>query len=470
MKFTRREIAEAVGGVLRGQDAIVEGATIDSREGVAGALFVPILGDRDGHDFILAARSSGASAWLSSQPSRATGDSASDGEICVDDTTKGLQALGSYARTRIPSRVIAVTGSTGKTSTKDLIGGILRFAGPAAVSKKSFNNELGVPLTLVNAPDEARAGVIEMGARGAGHIAMLCEIARPTVGVVTNIGAAHRELFESALGTAQAKSELLESLSFDNSAVLNYDSTLLPFLTSKAKCRVLTFSSSGNVSADIVALNITIDAELRPAFTLKTPWGSEGVSLSARGVHQVENALAAAGACLANGSTIDDVVHGLATTSLSPWRLEFHRLQNGAVVLNDAYNANPDSMKAGLESLAAAAGVRRIAILGTMAELGSESDAMHREVVRHAERLGIDHVVSVDELAYGIGAVEGIDGALQSLAKIDAPRGGDVILVKGSRVAGLERFALRLLAIHAKNTGVDGTDASNKAFVEGEQR
>jgi UDP-N-acetylmuramoyl-tripeptide--D-alanyl-D-alanine ligase len=200
MRFTRHEIANATGALLHGQDGLVVGATIDSRDVSPGALFVPIRAERDGHDFIEAARHAGAGAWFTSRPLILDNPEpvAVDGALFVVDTTAALQLLGSYARGRLPDRVIGVTGSSGKTSTKDLIGAILRAAGPAAVSEKSFNNELGVPLTLVNAPDDARHAVVEMGARGIGHIAMLCGIARPTVGVVTNIGTAHRDLFGSA--------------------------------------------------------------------------------------------------------------------------------------------------------------------------------------------------------------------------------------------------------------------------------
>lgn len=458
MRFTRHEIALAVEGRLIGQDGLVVGVTIDSREVFAGSLFVPIVAQRDGHDFIEAARRAGAGAWLSSRVSLDANldsrtysddeDLTREGEIVVSDTTVALQKLGSYARKRMSPSVIGVTGSTGKTSTKDLIGGVLRTVGPAAVSEKSFNNELGVPLTLANAPDDSLHAVVEMGARGIGHIAMLCGIARPTVGVVTNIGTAHRELFGSAEATAHAKGELFESLPPSGTAVLNADDPMYPILRSKVKCSALTFSASGSTKADLIATDIVLSGDLLPTFSLSSPWGSATVSLNARGAHQVSNALAAAGASLSAGIGLDDVIRGLATDSLSRWRMEFHRVANGAIVLNDAYNANPASMKAALVSLAATSGTRRFAVLGTMAELGDDAESMHREVISFAEEVGVDIVVAVSETAYGVPAVDGIEGALEFLRRAGFPREGDVVLVKGSRMAGLESLAEQLLALN----------------------
>jgi UDP-N-acetylmuramoyl-tripeptide--D-alanyl-D-alanine ligase len=450
MRFTRHEIAGAIGARLCGQDGLVVGATIDSRDVPPGALFVPVVAQRDGHDFVRAAREAGAGAWLTSRFDPTVDDADStenDGALVVADTTAALQSLGSYARTRIPDSVVGVTGSSGKTSTKDLIGAILLTDGPSAVSQKSFNNELGVPLTLVNAPDDARHAVIEMGARGIGHIAMLCAIARPTVGVVTNIGTAHRDLFGSAEGTAHAKGELLETLPPTGTAVLNADDVMFGILRSKPPCAVLSFSAHGLPSADMIATNIVLDSELRPSFSMRTPWGVTDVTLQARGLHQVENALAAAAAALAVGIPLSLVPQGLNTNVLSPWRMELHRLSNGAVIINDAYNANPSSMKAGLDSLAATVATRRIAVLGTMAELGADAAAFHHQVSEHMKTLGIDLVVAVDEPLYGVPVVHGVEGALNFLSAHGSPVSGDAILVKGSRVAGLEKLAEQLQQI-----------------------
>ena len=437
MRFTRNEIATAVGGALTGSDGIVEGVSIDSRTLLDGMLFVPIVAERDGHQF-LAAIAERASAWLTMHPSGA------DGEIAVADTANALRQLGSYARTRLPGKVIGVTGSSGKTSTKDLLAAVLAAHGPSAASEKSFNNELGVPLTLVNAPDDAFAAVIEMGARGVGHIATLCGIARPTVGVVTNIGTAHRELFKSAHSTAVAKGELLQSLPSDGTAVLNRDDAMFDLLSGLTGVRVLAFSTEARGAADLRADAIVVDDDLRARFRMHTPWGDAEVRLGARGRHQVANALAAAGAALSIGCSLDEVAQGLATTVLSGMHMELVTLRSGARILNDAYNANPGSMAAALDALGAIPAKRRIAVLGTMAELGEDADALHRAVGERVRASGIDAAFAVDAPSYGLDLVGGVEGAVAALRSFGAPRDGDVILVKGSRVAGLERLVAAL--------------------------
>ena len=438
MRFTRNEIATAVGGALTGSDGIVDGVSIDSRTLLEGMLFVPIVAGRDGHQFLRAVVER-AGAWLTMHPSGV------DGEIAVADTAVALQQLGSYARTRLPGKVIGVTGSSGKTSTKDLLAAVLRAHGPSAASEKSFNNELGVPLTLVNAPDDAFAAVIEMGARGVGHIATLCGIARPTVGVVTNIGTAHRELFKSAQSTAVAKGELLESLPTDGTAVLNRDDAMFDLLSGLTGVRVLSFSAEGRGAADLGADAIVVDDDLRARFRMHTPWGDADVRLGARGRHQVANALAAAGAALSVGCSLDEVAQGLATTVLSGMRMELVTLQSGARILNDAYNANPGSMAAALDALGAIPATRRIAVLGTMAELGEDADALHRAIGERVRASAIDAAFAVDAPTYGLDLVGGVEGAVAALRSFGAPRDGDVILVKGSRVAGLERLVAALL-------------------------
>lgn len=440
MRWTRGAIAATVGGTLVGPDGPVDGVTIDSREVRPGMLFVPLVATRDGHDFIGAARDAGAAGWFTS---RTDGACAVDGAIVVPDTAAALTALGRAARALLPDRVIGVTGSAGKTSTKDLAAAILRAHGPAAASAKSFNNELGVPLTLANAPEGAWAAVIEMGARGIGHIATLCSVARPTVGVVTNIGTAHLEMFGSARSIADAKGELLEALPVSGTAVLDLDGAMFEVLRAKTRAGLLSFSSSGSASADLRATEVTIDGTLRPSFRMETPWGSARVDVGARGAHQVANALAAAAASLVVGASIDEVVTGLATEELSSWRMELVEAPSGAVVLNDAYNANPASMAAALDALAALPGTRRIAVLGTMAELGPDREPLHREVISRARALGIDLVLAVDEPAYGVESVGSIAAAVERLGALGR---GDVVLVKGSRVAGLERLAALLCA------------------------
>ena len=432
MKFAAREVATATGGRLVGPDVEMIGVGIDSRTDVAGRLFVPIVGERDGHDFIGDARARGAVAYLSSRPP--DGGTA----IVVDDTTAALGALGVHARSRLPDRVVGVTGSVGKTGVKDLLAGALSTTFATAASERSFNNELGVPLTLANTGEGTTAVVVEMGSRGIGHIRQLCEIARPTVGVVTAVGHVHTELFGTIDEVALGKGELVESLPANGTAVLNVDDERVAAMASRSPAPVLTY---GLATADVMAEAIALDDGLRPSFVLRSPWGSAPVTLSMRGHHQVANALAAVAAAVAAGSELDAAVAGLARAQPSPWRMELHRTSAGAAVLNDAYNANPISMAAALRSLAAIDARRRIAVLGTMAELGAVADDEHRAVAELARALGI-RVIAVAEPRYGGEPAADIDAAVDALGQLGE---GDAVLVKGSRVAGLERLADALL-------------------------
>jgi UDP-N-acetylmuramoyl-tripeptide--D-alanyl-D-alanine ligase len=436
VRFQASAVAAAVGGALHGDDVDVDGVAIDSRLVAPGQLFVPIVAERDGHDFIDAARAAGAAAYLTARaPSEGTA-------IVVADTGAALLDVGRLARTSLPDAVVGITGSVGKTTVKDLTASILRHRFRTAASERSFNNELGVPMTLANADVETEAVVVEMGARGRGHIALLCDVARPTVGVVTVVALAHAEMFGTIEAVAAAKGELIESLPANGTAVLNDDDANVAGMASRATASVLRFSAEHD--ADVHAAHVTIDDELRATFELRSPWGVVDVRLGVRGTHQVTNALAAASAALAVGASLDDVASGLASAELSPWRMELARTPSGAVVLNDAYNANPTSMTAALRSLAALPARRRVAVLGLMAELGAEGQDAHRRVAQQAADLGIE-VIAVDAPQYGGAAkdVSGIDAALRALGPVGD---GDAVLVKGSRVAGLERLASALLA------------------------
>jgi UDP-N-acetylmuramoyl-tripeptide--D-alanyl-D-alanine ligase len=430
------EIARLVSGHPIGPDRTVRGVSTDSREIVPGSLFVPLIDARDGHDFIDGARAAGAVAWFSSRPTDA------DGAIVVDDTAQALISWGRAARDALPNRVVGITGSSGKTSTKDMLSAIFEAEGPIAASQKSFNNEIGVPLTLINAPEKAIGAVIEMGARGKGHIATLCAVARPTVGVIVNIGTAHRELFGSAEGTADAKSEIYDSLPDSGASIVNRDDALFDLMRSRAHGRLITFSRSGAAGATVSAENVTLDDDIRASFMLRSEWGSATVRLGARGLHQVENALAAAGAALAADVALDHVVAGLGTTDLSPMRMDLATGASGVRVLNDSYNANPSSMRAALEALVRIPATRRFAVLGTMAELGSAKLSFHLEIGALARELGLNLAVALHEQDYGLVNVVTVDDALDALGPLGD---GDVVLVKGSRVAGLERVAARLL-------------------------
>ena len=358
--------------------------------------------------------------------------------VFVADTLAALAAVGVLARDRLPERIVGITGSVGKTSTKDLLAAALGRRWLTAASLKSFNNELGVPLTLVNAPDGAEAAVVEMGARGRGHIAALCRIARPTVGVVTTVGPAHTELFGSVEEVARGKGELVESLPPTGTAVLNAGVELVTAMASRTEATVLTFGvGCGDVRASVLGL----DDDLRPEVGLDTPWGSTTVRLEARGEHQAMNAAAAAAAALVCGVGLDDVAEGLRSARLSAWRMQLDRSPSGAVVLNDAYNANPTSTEAALRALARVPADRRTAILGLMHELGDVGPAEHRRLGELAAELGI-RLVAVAAPDYG---GERVSSASEALALLGPVGPGDAILVKGSRAAGLETVAARLL-------------------------
>ena len=432
MRLHASEIAAAVDGRLQGPDVVVDGASHDSRAVQPGQLFVPVVAERDGHDFIADALARGARAYLTT--GRIEGGTA----IVVDDTVHALQQAGRLARTRVPPRVVGITGSVGKTSVKDLLAAVLGQRFRTTASARSFNNELGVPLTLLGAPDDTEATIVEMGARGVGHIRDLCSIAAPTVGIVTRVAAVHTEVFGSIEEVALGKGELVEALPADGAAVLNAADERVAAMAERTAARVVTFGDGGDVRAE----GVVLDDDLRPRFQLRSPWGGAEVSLEVRGTHQVENALAAAAAALALDVSPAEVSSGLRVAALSPWRMELGVTPSGARILNDAYNANPTSVAAALESLAALPARRRTAVLGVMAELGDREVEEHAAIGARAASLGI-RLISVGAPAYGGEDVTTLEEALDRLGDLGED---DAVLVKGSRVAGLEELAARLLA------------------------
>jgi UDP-N-acetylmuramoyl-tripeptide--D-alanyl-D-alanine ligase len=446
VRLRAAEVAAAVEGTWEGPDVEIDGASIDSRTLRGGELFVPVRGERDGHDFISAAVDAGAAAYLTA---RRDSSPAADGvaAIRVADTEAALLLLGSWARGRLTDRVVGVTGSAGKTTTKELLAQALATTYRTAASERSFNNELGVPLTLVNASVDTEALVAEMGARGQGDIRLLCDIARPSVGVVTNVSAAHTAIFGSVDNVAVAKGELVEALPADGIAVLNADDVRVAAMASRTAARVLMFGDEG----DVQAIDVRIDDGLRASFVLRSPWGDARVRLAALGRHQVANALAAATTALALDVPLPSVVDALGQAQPPGLRMQLEHSSSGAVILNDSYNANPASTEAALRSLAALDATRRVAVLGPMLELGSLSGAEHARIGRLAVDLGIDRVVAVDAPQYGVGeAVDDVAAALVALGPL-APR--DAVLVKGSRAAGLDLLAAALVEPSADRAG-----------------
>ena len=434
MQLTVAEVAAAVRGEVVGPPATVTGACIDSRLAGDGQLFVPLVAERDGHDYITAALGAGAPAYLTErEPLEGTA------AVRVDDTMRALTRLGSVARDRLPEAVTGITGSVGKTSVKDLLAAALATTFATAASEKSFNNEIGVPLTLVNAPDGTERIVLEMGARGIGHIRWLCDIARPTVAIVTMVAEVHTSEYANGIeDVARAKGELVEAIPVDGHVILNGSDARVRAMASRTDAQVLTYGVSG----DVVAQRVDVDEHLRPRFRLSSPWGTVDVQLAVHGVHQVGNALAAAAAALVQDVPLEAVAEGLGSAGLSPWRMELGHTASGAVVLNDSYNSNPTALAAALHSLVALDADRHVAVLGEMAELGATSDARHAEMGELAEDLGIE-VVTVDCPTYGVGTdVPTVEAAVDALGPIGA---GDAVLVKASRSAGLERVASLLL-------------------------
>jgi UDP-N-acetylmuramoyl-tripeptide--D-alanyl-D-alanine ligase len=435
MLFSARSAAEACGGRLAGDDVLLDGASFDSRTLRPGELFVPIVAERDGHDFIRAALAAGAPAYLTSGPIVGAGTA-----IVVPDTAIALTALGRWARDRFAAvvgpRVIGITGSVGKTSVKDLAAAAVGARWRVAANPRSFNNEQGLPITLLGAPDESEALILEMGMRGPGEIRQLSGVARPSIGVVTLVAPAHTERVGGIEGVARAKAELIEALPSDGVAILNADDSRVMAMAERAAGRVLLFGGPGS-GADVAVTDLRMDDAARASFTARTPWGDTAVSLGVPGAHMATNAAAALAVALICDVSLAAASARLGDAGLSPWRMELARSLAGVLVLNDAYNANPTSMRAALDALAALPGRRRIAVLGLMAELDDPGPA-HRAIADEAATMGIE-VVVVGTDHYGLTPVDDPLAHLEDLGE------GDAVLVKGSRVAGLERIASRLL-------------------------
>ena len=456
--MTLPEIAEVVGGTVHDDAGVtVTGpATHDSRQLEPGGLFVAIVGENvDGHEFARSAVEGGAAAVLAQRP---VGVPA----VVVDDPYGALAALARHVVGRLPElKIVSLTGSQGKTGTKDLIAQVLATAGPTVATAGSFNNELGMPMTVLRAGPDTEYLVLEKGARGIGHIRDLCGVARPYVGLVLNVGVAHLGEFGSREAIAQAKGELVEELPPEGTAVLNADDPLVAAMASRTQARVTTYGEAA--AADVRIDELHLDDMGRPRFDLVTADGRAHVELQLLGEHQASNAAAAAAVALALGLELDAVAAALSRAgNASRWRMETHERADGVLVVNDAYNANPDSMRAALKTLAALGrgrgpGARTIAVLGEMRELGESSREEHDAVGRLAVRLDIAQLVVVGEGARPIHLGACLEGswAEESVFVPDADaatswlrehvRPGDVVLVKASRAAALERVAAALL-------------------------
>jgi UDP-N-acetylmuramoyl-tripeptide--D-alanyl-D-alanine ligase len=452
--MTLAEIAQVVGGEVAGEDrpVTVDGpVVIDGRQAAPGSLFVAFVGERaDGHEHAAQAGEHGAVAVLGSRPTALP-------TVVVGDARLALQQLASHvvAQVRRAGRltVVGVTGSQGKTSTKDLLGAVLARAGGTVATHGSFNNELGMPLTALRVEPDTRFLVLELGARGKGHIAELTSLVAPDIAVVLNVGQAHLGEFGSQEAIAEAKGELVSGLAPGGTAVLNAGDERVAAMARLTSGPIVTFGNDGG--ADVRVEGLSLDRLGRPTFNLATPAGSAPVALKLVGAHQALNAAAAAAAAFAAGLAPAEIADALREVeTLSQWRMELRELPTGVIVLNDSYNANPDSMRAALDALAsigADADVRRtVAVLGEMRELGESSEAEHTSVGAYAAESGIDHVIVVGEAARGIATGAGARSTFvgDNTAAIawlhEHLAEGDAILVKASRGARLDEVAAAL--------------------------
>jgi UDP-N-acetylmuramoyl-tripeptide--D-alanyl-D-alanine ligase len=461
---TVEEIATMLGAQLAGpgdRTAAVTALTADSRTITAGALFVALRGERaDGHDFVTAATAAGATASLTRHPVK--------GALCVVvvDPLVALGRLSRYLVDRASAgglHVIGITGSVGKTSTKDVLAQVLERAGPTVAAIGNLNNELGVPLTVGRVDEDTRFLVAEMGARGVGHIAYLCDIAPPRVGVVLNVGQAHVGEFGGQAAIARAKGELVEALPADGWAVLNVDDPLVWSMRRRTGAQLLPWSTIQSLEDGVWASGLVGDAYGRYSFTLRDGREdqSESVQLQLTGRHQVANAVAAAAAAVAVGLELHQVAAALAAAGpRSRWRMEMHDRSDGVTVINDSYNANPDSMRAALTTLAelGRGGRHTWAVLGDMLELGEAAAEEHAAIGRFAAQSGVEHLVAIGEYASRITSAAVAAGlpstrAVSVAAKADAVAAvasdlgpGDVVLVKASRGLALDTVADEILA------------------------
>ena len=453
------DLVDLVGGSLHGAsaeeaaDLVVDGPVVtDSREAGPGGLYVARIGAAmDGHQFVEAAAAAGCVAALTTRPV--------EGQVCVvvEDEQEAFVRVARHVVDGVEGlTVVGITGSSGKTSTKDLLATVLEKAGETVAPSGSLNSEVGVPLTVCRTTPTTRFLVVEMGARGIGHIEYLTRISPPRIGAVLNVGTAHVGEFGSKEAIARAKSELVAALPADGVAVLNADDPLVRAMADVTRARVVLVGESAD--AHVRATDVRLDGAGRPAFTVTSDRGAAQVSLGLVGRHHVANSLAVTAIALECGLDLADIAGALArATPVSRWRMEVTERPDGVVVVNDAYNANPDSMRAALAAVAAMEvppGGRRWAVLGSMLELGGSSEAEHRSIGSAAADAGIEELLVVGEVAAPMAdGAAGRDGIrVRRVADVDGAEAllreelaaGDVVVLKSSRDAGLRHLGDRV--------------------------
>ena len=459
MRYSADEIAKVVDGRLVGDNTVVSGGVYtDSREVTPESLYIARVGEHaDGHDYLESAVERGAVAAIVTRedagPQNLT-------KIVVKDATKALGLLAQAHLKKLREAgdidVVGITGSVGKTTTKDLTAGILRAFAPTVAPVSSFNNEVGMPLTVLRADENTRYLVLEMGASGPGHLQYLAKIASPDIAVELAVGKAHLGGFGSVPALAHAKAELVEGLAKGGTAILNRDDPNVRDMQSLAKGAVLFFSAAGKSDAEVRAVNVKLDDSSCATFDLEAGDVLKKVKLGLVGRHQVSNALAAISVCLTLGLDPQKIVETLnSLRAQSPHRMSVTHTR-GITIIDDSYNANPDSMKAGLEVLGKLGenGARRIAVLGVMLELGKSSTSLHREVGRLADEARVDVLITVGEGAQPIGEplvgkadIYHFESAEEAGAKLrDLVQAGDFVFLKGSNGSGVWKIADEFLA------------------------
>jgi len=452
--LTAGEIGLLLGGEIHcDKDLLVSKAPVfDSRKATPGCIFLALKGEvADGHDFAADAYRAGAMFSLTTR--RIDGPC-----IVVEDVLEALSILATFVRKRLTNlKVIGITGSQGKTSTKDLLTHMLSNVGPTVSPAGSFNNDLGLPITLLECDDETKYCVLEMGARHKGDIARLCSIAQPNIGVVLTVGTAHLGEFGSVEAIAETKSELIQTLQPEGIAVLGSYDKYTPAMSSLHSGRVINFGNGCEVRAAEIEIR-----EGRPHFDLVTPAGRDAVGMRLVGEHHIANALAAAAVGTALDLPIEIIASSLSTAeNSSKWRMEVRDLF-GLLLINDSYNANPESMAAALRSLVLFAqerGGESWAFLGKMHELGESSAQRHAAIGTLAQEIGIDHLVAIGAPEYGASQGQMITHHYASidecLSMTDHFSAGDVLLVKASRSEGFEILAQKLESMWLDKSGVE---------------
>ena len=447
--FLLSEAAAWCNGTVRGADVEIGSVATDTRKDMRGALFVALKGENfDAHDFVLKAAEQGAVALLVARPvdSMLPQLVCSDTQIALGDLARGL----SQGRS---ARVIGLTGSNGKTTVKTLTRAILARVGETYANPGNRNNEIGLPLALIEQPEDARFAIYEMGAGQPGDIAYLANIARPSIGLVNNVAAAHLERMGSLLGVAETKGAIYDALPADGIAVINADDAFAPLFAQRAGTRrIVRFGLEG--TADLRAADVRIDAE-GARFVLRTPDGEQAVALGLPGRHNLMNALAAASLAYAAGASLPAIAEGLEHAERVPGRQTPHRLRNGALLIDDSYNANPGSVRAAIATLAQGAGEAWL-VLGDMRELGSGERHLHAEMGDAARDGGVRRLFTVGPLsenatrAFGPGArhYESQEALVQALRhELAEPEDMSHVrcLVKGSRGSRMDRIVSALL-------------------------